>query len=54
MKNEYWQDLLRSSTIKFGSFEEVVNHGEIVFLAVQTPHDPEYEGITRLPPTRKE
>jgi UDPglucose 6-dehydrogenase len=32
--------------------EEVVSHGEIVFVTVQTPHQPEYEGVTRLPNNR--
>lgn len=44
--------LLASSTIQFGSLQEVVAHGEIVFVAVQTPHAPEYEGVTPLPERR--
>lgn len=42
------EPVLRASTIRFGQLEEVVRHAEIVFVAVQTPHDPRYEGITRL------
>lgn len=34
------------------SLEEAVNGAEIIFVAVQTPHAPEYEGITRVPPDR--
>jgi UDPglucose 6-dehydrogenase len=38
---------LKSSTLTFGSLETVIAHSEIVFVAVQTPHDPLYEGVTR-------
>lgn len=31
------------------SIDEVVKGAEVVFIAVQTPHDPAYEGITRAP-----
>jgi UDPglucose 6-dehydrogenase len=44
--------ILNSSTLRFGSLEAVVDHGEILFVAVQTPHDPRFEGITRLPEER--
>jgi UDPglucose 6-dehydrogenase len=43
---------LAASSIRFGSLEDVVAHGEIVFVAVQTPHVARYEGITRLPADR--
>jgi UDPglucose 6-dehydrogenase len=46
------EPLLRESSIRFGSLEDVVAHAEIVFVAVQTPHEPEYEGVTRLPDQR--
>jgi UDPglucose 6-dehydrogenase len=48
------EPLLRKSNIKFGSLKEVVRHAEIIFVAVQTPHDPLYEGVTRLPRERKD
>jgi UDPglucose 6-dehydrogenase len=47
------EPLLRISSLTFGSLAEVVRHAEIIFVAVQTPHDPRYEGVTRLPSTRK-
>ena len=46
------EPLLRESEIRFGSLDDVVEHAEIVFVAVQTPHEPEYEGVTRLPDER--
>lgn len=46
------EPLLRESTLRFGSIDEVVAHSEIVFVAVQTPHDSRYEGVTRLPGER--
>lgn len=46
------EPLLRESTLRFGLLAEVVEHAEIVFVAVQTPHEPLYEGVTRLPDAR--
>jgi UDPglucose 6-dehydrogenase len=46
------EPLLRESSIRFGSLDDVVEHAEIIFVAVQTPHEPEYEGVTRLPDER--
>jgi len=43
---------LAASTVKFGSMEEVVDHADILFVMTQTPHDPEFEGLTRLPADR--
>lgn len=31
---------------------EAVEHADIAFIAVETPHGPQYEGITRMPETR--
>src|SRR4030081_2817323 len=39
------EPLLRESSMKFGSLPEVVRHSDIIFVAVQTPHDPRYEGV---------
>ena len=46
------EPLLRESTIAFGPLADVVRHAEIIFVAVQTPHEPSYEGVTRLPDER--
>ena len=46
------EPLLQRSTLRFGTLRAVVRHAEIIFVAVQTPHDPLYEGITRLPRKR--
>jgi UDPglucose 6-dehydrogenase len=44
--------LQKTRGIRFGSLQEVVDHAEILFIAVQTPHDSRYEGITRIPAER--
>jgi UDPglucose 6-dehydrogenase len=44
--------LLRESTIQFVPLASVIHESEIIFVSVQTPHDPLYEGITRLPDER--
>jgi UDPglucose 6-dehydrogenase len=50
---EIWaQDHLEQSNIRFVDVEEVIRFSEIVFVPIQTPHAPEYEGITRLPDKR--
>jgi UDPglucose 6-dehydrogenase len=46
------EPLLENSDLKFGMLEDVVRHSEIILVAVQTPHDPRYEGVTRLPEER--
>jgi UDPglucose 6-dehydrogenase len=43
------EPILRKSNLQFGSLDRVVEHSEIIFLAVQTPHDERYEGVTPLP-----
>jgi UDPglucose 6-dehydrogenase len=46
------QDLLLKSEIEVKPVEEVVGESEIIFVPIQTPHDPLYEGTTRLPDKR--
>lgn len=48
------EPLIQRSDLKFGALDDVVKHGEIIFVAVQTPHDPLYEGVTRLPEKRQD
>jgi UDPglucose 6-dehydrogenase len=38
--------------LTFGSLKQVVAHADTIFVAVQTPHEPEYEGITPIPAER--
>jgi UDPglucose 6-dehydrogenase len=46
------EKLLANTRIKIVSLEELVNTCDMIFIAVQTPHAPMYEGITRIPDTR--
>lgn len=48
----YADDLLPKSNIKFTEVADVVKNSDIIFVPVQTPHDPLYEGCTRLPESR--
>ena len=50
-KEEGAQELFEKSNIKFLPLAEILKQSEIIFVAVQTPHDPMYEGITKLPET---
>lgn len=48
-------ELLQSTTLRMvDTVELAVEHGSIVFIAVQTPHLPNYEGITRMPERRED
>ena len=52
---EIWaQDYLEKSKIEIKSIEEVVKHSDIIFVPIQTPHDPQFEGTTRIPEERKD
>ena len=53
-KTGFFNDFLARSNLKFGSLKEMVEHSELIFIAVQTPHEREYEGITQLPDERKD
>lgn len=44
-----FKDMLAKADLKFGSLQEVITHGEIIFTAIQTPHAPQYEGHVRVP-----
>ena len=46
-------ELLKKTKIKMlSSIDEVVRFSDIIFVPIQTPHDPRYEGVTRLPKKR--
>jgi len=50
---EKWaQTYLEKSKIQIESISEVVRQSEIIFVPIQTPHNPKYEGITRIPEER--
>lgn len=42
------EDYLSRTNIDFTSAEQVIYRSEIIFVPVQTPHDPMFEGCTRL------
>lgn len=45
--------VLKKSSVRFGSLHEVVKHAEdIIFVAIQTPHEEKFEGVCRLPDER--
>jgi UDPglucose 6-dehydrogenase len=51
-KEIYAQELLEKSNIKLLKLPDLVKFSDIIFVAVQTPHAPRFEGVTRLPPER--
>ena len=50
---EIWaQEHLDKSNIDFVSIKDVVKRSDIIFVPIQTPHDPLYEGTTKIPQER--
>lgn len=43
------EPLLQRSRIEILPVEEVVRRSDLVFITIQTPHEPRFEGVTRLP-----
>ena len=43
---------LKNHNINFTDVDEVVKKSDIIFVPIQTPHDPQYEGVTRIPKER--
>ena len=46
------QELLDNTKIDLASPTDMVNDCDLIFVAVQTPHHPRYEGVTRIPTKR--
>jgi UDPglucose 6-dehydrogenase len=54
-KEELADDLLKTHTIQWcHDVDNVIRNSDVIFMPVQTPHNERYEGITRLPPERKD
>jgi UDPglucose 6-dehydrogenase len=47
-REEGAQELLKNHNISWGSIEQVVQNSDIIFVPIQTPHHPKYEGVDRL------
>ena len=50
---EEWVDkFLPNSNLEIVNIDDLVQKSEIIFVPIQTPHDPAYEGVTRIPDKR--
>ena len=49
---EPFNPYLEKSNLRFGNLQEVADFSDIIFLAVQTPHEEKFEGVTRIPDER--
>lgn len=47
-------DIDKSIPFQQDSIKQIVSWADLVLVIVQTPHGPEYEGVTRLPDTRED
>jgi UDPglucose 6-dehydrogenase len=45
-------ELLKNHNIVWSSVADLVSNSDIIFVPIQTPHNPKYEGTTRLPEER--
>jgi len=48
------QELLENTRMQFMEPEEIAEWADLIFVAVQTPHQPEFEGTTRLTDDRED
>lgn len=53
-KEKNIEQLLESTKIEHQDVDELVRDSDIIFCAIQTPHDAKYEGSTKLPDDRKD
>lgn len=47
------QELLEKTNLELMDLQRLVDFADIIFVPIQTPHEPRYEGITPLPDERK-
>jgi UDPglucose 6-dehydrogenase len=53
-KEKDLQPLLDNTKLKLENIDQLVNDSDIIFCAIQTPHEPQFEGATRLPEKRRD
>ena len=51
-KEEWVEKFLPNTKLEINNIDDLVKNSEIIFVPIQTPHDPKYEGITRIPSER--
>lgn len=51
-REEGAQELLDKTNLDVTTLQEVVKQSDIIFVPIQTPHDPKFEGVTRIPGER--
>lgn len=52
LDKQTFQEMFRKADISFTSLNAVAAQCDLIFVAVQTPHQPKYEGVTRIPEER--
>lgn len=53
-KEKGLQKYLNETKIKVVPIDQVVSHSTLIFVPIQTPHEHQYEGSTRIPDERKD
>ena len=48
------KEWLKKSNIEYKSVKQVVEHSDIIFVPIQTPHGAKFEGSTRIPDERED
>ena len=48
-REEGAEELLKTSKLELKPLDKIVEESDIIFVPIQTPHEEQYEGITRIP-----
>ena len=51
-REEWVEKYLPNTKLEINDINQLVKNSEIIFVPIQTPHDPQYEGVTRIPDKR--
>lgn len=61
IRQRYWPfqeeivpELIAKTKLQIKELDDLIEWSDLLFIAIQTPHDSKYEGITRLPQDRKD
>jgi len=53
-KEAHVPEFIQNTNLKLVELDSLVKHSDIIFVAVQTPHEKEFEGINRIPTNRED
>jgi UDPglucose 6-dehydrogenase len=51
---EYLEEMLSKHEVVYTDLDDVIDNSDIIFVPIQTPHEYQYEGCTRIPDKRED